>query len=265
MLSVPSPFQRPREAIKQADEARAKFEDPTSDHVTLLNLWTEWRRRGENSQWAYENFVHARSLKTADSIRSQLSRMIGARGGGGARRGRGGAGSGRADGAVGCSVRRCLLAGHFMQSAHLCKGGKVGGATRAATTPAAVAVAPPCVAVVVASRHPRGRVRRFTRRRARTSSSRSIPPRRCALRAPIGSSTTRCSSRRRPSCARPRRSRQSGSSSSRRAISASRHPPPRMAAPRCRRCRKARRGARSRRPSRRGDAPGRREPVAGST
>ena len=38
MLSIPPPFQRPRESARFADQARAEFVHTDSDHLTLLNL-----------------------------------------------------------------------------------------------------------------------------------------------------------------------------------------------------------------------------------
>ena len=38
MLSIPPPFQRPRESARFADEAREQFTHPDSDHLTLLKL-----------------------------------------------------------------------------------------------------------------------------------------------------------------------------------------------------------------------------------
>lgn len=38
MLSIPPPFQRPRESVRFADDAHSQFIHADSDHITLLNL-----------------------------------------------------------------------------------------------------------------------------------------------------------------------------------------------------------------------------------
>ncbi|KAL4542646.1 hypothetical protein Ndes2526B_g04600 [Nannochloris sp. 'desiccata'] len=51
MLSVPSVFVRPREAAKQADEAKARFAHIDGDHMTLLNAYHAYKQNGEDSDW----------------------------------------------------------------------------------------------------------------------------------------------------------------------------------------------------------------------
>lgn len=46
MLSVPSVFYRPKERMEEADAAREKFNVPESDHLTLLNVFAQWKSHG---------------------------------------------------------------------------------------------------------------------------------------------------------------------------------------------------------------------------
>lgn len=48
---------------------------PAGDHLTLLNVYHAWKANGEDSQWSYDNFLNQRSLKAADSVRTQLKRI----------------------------------------------------------------------------------------------------------------------------------------------------------------------------------------------
>jgi hypothetical protein len=50
---------------------------PAGDHLTLLNVYHAWKSNGEDSQWSYDNFLNQRSLKAADSVRTQLARICG--------------------------------------------------------------------------------------------------------------------------------------------------------------------------------------------
>eukprot|EP00741_Cyanophora_paradoxa_P024431 tig00022075_g23589.t1 len=116
MLSVPNCFVRPREAQKQADESKARFSHVDGDHLTLLNVYHAFKQNGEDQGWCYDNFVNARSLKSADNVRSQLARIM------------------KRFNLPLCStdfsskdyyvnIRKCLLHGFFMQVGHLERAG----------------------------------------------------------------------------------------------------------------------------------------------
>ena len=46
MLSVPTIFYRPPERMEESDAAREKFFVPESDHLTLLNVYNQWKAHG---------------------------------------------------------------------------------------------------------------------------------------------------------------------------------------------------------------------------
>ncbi|KAH9311828.1 hypothetical protein KI387_026863, partial [Taxus chinensis] len=108
----PNCFLRPREAQKAADEAKARFSHIDGDHLTLLNVYHAYKQNSEDPTWCYENFVNARALKSADNVRQQLVRIMN-----------------RYNLKL-CStdfnsrdyyinIRKAMLAGYFMQVAHL--------------------------------------------------------------------------------------------------------------------------------------------------
>ena len=77
MLSVPSCFIRPRDNQKLADDAKAKFAHYDGDHLTLLNVYHTYKQNESNvSKWCWDNFLNQRSLKSADSVRAQLARIM---------------------------------------------------------------------------------------------------------------------------------------------------------------------------------------------
>lgn len=76
MLSVPQVFLRPNEARKAADEAKMKFAHIDGDHLTLLNVYHAYKQSHEDVQWCYDNFIQHRSLKSADNVRDQLTRIM---------------------------------------------------------------------------------------------------------------------------------------------------------------------------------------------
>ncbi|CAI5493356.1 unnamed protein product [Closterium sp. Naga37s-1] len=112
MLSVPNCFIRPREAQKQADEAKARFSHEDGDHLTLLNVFHAYKQNGEDASWCYDNFVNARALKAADNVRNQLVRIM-------MRYGLKMCSTAFESSAYYPNIRKALLAGFFMQVAHL--------------------------------------------------------------------------------------------------------------------------------------------------
>lgn len=76
MLSVPQIFVRPNEAKKAADEAKMGFAHIDGDHLTMLNVYHAFKQNHDDPGWCYDNFVNYRSLKSADNVRTQLSRIM---------------------------------------------------------------------------------------------------------------------------------------------------------------------------------------------
>ncbi|KAJ1655473.1 Pre-mRNA-splicing factor ATP-dependent RNA helicase PRP16 [Dispira simplex] len=72
MLSVPSVFYRPKEQIEQSDAAREKFLVAESDHLTLLHVYNLWKANGYRDAWCRKHFIHAKALRKANEVRTQL-------------------------------------------------------------------------------------------------------------------------------------------------------------------------------------------------
>lgn len=72
MLSVPSVFYRPKERLEEADAAREKFFDPTSDHLTLLHVYQQWQANRCSDNWCVRHFLHPKALRRAQEIRNQI-------------------------------------------------------------------------------------------------------------------------------------------------------------------------------------------------
>lgn len=72
MLSVPSVFYRPKDKEAEADSAREKFFVPESDHLTLLNVYTQWKNNGYRTDWANAHFIHIKALRKVREVRAQL-------------------------------------------------------------------------------------------------------------------------------------------------------------------------------------------------
>ncbi|KAG2069860.1 P-loop containing nucleoside triphosphate hydrolase protein [Suillus decipiens] len=76
MLSVPSIFYRPKERMEEADAAREKFNVPESDHLTLLNVFNQWKSHGFRDEWATRHFLHPKLLRKAREVRAQLEDIM---------------------------------------------------------------------------------------------------------------------------------------------------------------------------------------------
>uniref|UniRef100_A0A915KJB3 RNA helicase n=2 Tax=Romanomermis culicivorax TaxID=13658 RepID=A0A915KJB3_ROMCU len=116
MLSVPNCFVRPAEAKKAADEAKMRFAHIDGDHLTLLNVYHAFKQNHEDVQWCYDNFINYRSLKNADNVRIQLSRIMD-------RLGLKRTSTDFTSRDYYLNIRRALLAGFFMQVGHLERAG----------------------------------------------------------------------------------------------------------------------------------------------
>lgn len=120
MLSVPVVFVRPKEASKDADDCKMRFAHLDGDHLTLLNVFHAYKQHSNDgvdpASFCYDNYINARSLKSAENVREQLKRTM----------------ERLNIQMVSCdfhdkeyypNIRRCLVSGFFMQVAHHEKSG----------------------------------------------------------------------------------------------------------------------------------------------
>jgi len=112
MLSVPQCFVRPADVKKQADESKMRFAHIDGDHLTLLNVYHAFKQNQESMQWCYDNFINYRSLKSSDNVRQQLSRIMDRFN---LRR----SSTDFTSRDYYINIRKALVAGFFMQIAHL--------------------------------------------------------------------------------------------------------------------------------------------------
>ncbi|KAA1470775.1 P-loop containing nucleoside triphosphate hydrolase protein [Dentipellis sp. KUC8613] len=76
MLSVPNVWIRPNNQRKEADAAKQLLTVPDGDHLTLLNVYNEYKSNEYDKNWAWNHYLSARSLAQADNVRSQLQRIM---------------------------------------------------------------------------------------------------------------------------------------------------------------------------------------------
>ncbi|PRT53467.1 Pre-mRNA-splicing factor ATP-dependent RNA helicase prp16 [Wickerhamiella sorbophila] len=107
MMSVPNVFIRSAERAKESDTARERFLVAESDHLTLLNVYSQWLAFGKSDHWATEHFLHSKSLRRAHETRQQLVKLA-----------RSSFGIKNVEKAKSLDdVRRCVCSGYFHQAA----------------------------------------------------------------------------------------------------------------------------------------------------
>lgn len=53
----------PKDREEESDAAREKFFVPESDHLTLLNVFQQWKRNGYSAAWCTEHFIHQKAMR----------------------------------------------------------------------------------------------------------------------------------------------------------------------------------------------------------
>ncbi|CAK9078574.1 unnamed protein product [Durusdinium trenchii] len=116
MLSVPNVFVRPKEFGKEADDAKNRFTHLDGDHLTLLNVFHAYKQYttegADPSQFCYDSYINSRSMKSAENVREQLKRTM-------ERLQLPMVSTDFRDKEYYPNIRKCLVAGYFMQVAHL--------------------------------------------------------------------------------------------------------------------------------------------------
>lgn len=67
MLSVPSVFFRPPDRAEESDAVREKFFVPESDHLTMLNVYQQWKKNGYRADWCSDHFLQAKGVCSTTS------------------------------------------------------------------------------------------------------------------------------------------------------------------------------------------------------
>lgn len=115
MLSVPLVFIRPNDGAKEANEAKNRFAHLDGDHLTLLNVFHAYKQHMQDgvdpANFCYDNYINVRSMKSAESVRDQLKRTM-------ERLNLPMVSTDFHDKEYYPNIRRCLVAGFFMQVAH---------------------------------------------------------------------------------------------------------------------------------------------------
>lgn len=82
-LTISDPRQRPAEKAQAADQKHALFKDPSSDFITLLNIWNAYKKaekqsssRSKLKKYCQEHFLSFKRLREWNDIHRQIIRIL---------------------------------------------------------------------------------------------------------------------------------------------------------------------------------------------
>jgi len=82
-LAIPDPRQRPADKSQAADQQHAQFKDPTSDFITLLNIWNAYKAaekklksRRKLVRYCQDNFLSFKRMREWNEIRYQIEKIL---------------------------------------------------------------------------------------------------------------------------------------------------------------------------------------------
>uniref|UniRef100_A0A915BN31 RNA helicase n=1 Tax=Parascaris univalens TaxID=6257 RepID=A0A915BN31_PARUN len=109
MLQIQDVFVFPSGSRHKAEVMKRKFSVEEGDHLTMLNVFTNFIDNGRSKQWCHNHYVNYRGLCRAENIRDQMLRLL--------RRYEVPIISCRKDSSSSSIIRRCLVKGFFSQAA----------------------------------------------------------------------------------------------------------------------------------------------------
>ncbi|WFD31599.1 RNA helicase [Malassezia sp. CBS 17886] len=118
-------FFRPKDKKIHADRARQTFFQPGGDHFTLLNIWEQWVESSYSHAFCMENFLQPKTLARVRDVRDQLLglcervELVP---------------ESNPNSAEITGIQKAIVAGYFMNTARLQKGGEAYRSIKQSTT-----------------------------------------------------------------------------------------------------------------------------------
>lgn len=69
-------FARPKDKEQEARRAHSNFAVPSSDALTMLNVWRQYVENGKSASWCFDNFLISRDLHNLSKDREQLINIL---------------------------------------------------------------------------------------------------------------------------------------------------------------------------------------------
>jgi HrpA-like RNA helicase len=76
MLQTDNIFYTPSAIKEKVERIREKFIHPSSDHMTFLNVFKQWKENRNTPNWSRDNFLNEKSLIKAEDIKKQLKNYL---------------------------------------------------------------------------------------------------------------------------------------------------------------------------------------------
>jgi len=117
VISVPPPFQRPRQWQKMADKAHQFFASGQGDHLSFLSVYNHYTAAPSKGEFCRESFLHERAMKQSEDVNRQLGRIC-------SNLKLDAISNAQKCDSLSVGIRKSLIEGFFMQCAHIEPGGK---------------------------------------------------------------------------------------------------------------------------------------------
>lgn len=117
MLSIPPPYQRPRQYQKMADKAHQFFASGMGDHLSMLNTYSHYLATDSKADFCRDSFLSERSMKQAEDVSRQIGGIC-------RRQGLEAISKAQHVDSLTVNLRKSFTEGFFMQAAYIEGGGK---------------------------------------------------------------------------------------------------------------------------------------------
>jgi HrpA-like RNA helicase len=76
LIQTDNIYYTPSVIKEKAERIREKFTHNTSDHLTLLNVFNQWKENKQQPNWAKDHFLNDKALRKAEDIKKQLKSYL---------------------------------------------------------------------------------------------------------------------------------------------------------------------------------------------
>ena len=76
MLSIPNVFLETKYNDERVEKIKEKFIQPESDHITLVNIYNQWKAHKTNPKWIDLNLINRRAMQKVHEIKKQINMIL---------------------------------------------------------------------------------------------------------------------------------------------------------------------------------------------
>ena len=76
MLNIPNVFLETKYNDDRIERIKEKFTQPESDHITLVNIYNQWKAHKTNTKWMEVNLINRRAMQKVHEIKKQINAIL---------------------------------------------------------------------------------------------------------------------------------------------------------------------------------------------